>query len=199
MDAELANIVTGHPRLWLLDYGIAADDPQNLPAAWLDLEAYKLESQRFGKHYLTLYAGPGFGTPGVGPEEGAAEFGGQISLRYPLIDARLAGGDLVAVALDWQALTTIDEYYQVFVHISLPGGALLVQQDSAPGNGRKPTDSWQAGDIVTGRRVLRLPWDAAPGRYAVTVGLYRLDDGRRLPVSGGEGQDYVLLGYIQVE
>jgi hypothetical protein len=190
----MAGIASRHPRFWLLDYGIAAGDPHNRAARWWDEAGYRLDSWRYGQHYLTLYASPAYETAGVGPEQGSTEFAGQIALRYPLIEATLAAGDYLAFTLEWQALAALSRDYQVFAHVNAADGSMLAQSDSAPGGSL--TGEWQAGDVITDRRALHMPPDAAPGRYAVTAGLYRLSNGARLPVDGG---DSVLLGYVEVE
>ena len=194
---ELESIFASHPRLWMLDYRIAAEDPHNLPASWLEAEAYKVESDWYNRHHLALYLAPDFQTPGVGPEEGVVSFDGRIELRYPLVGARLGPGDILALPLRWRALDALNENedYAVFVHLGLPGGPPLAQSDGPPQNGLAPTGAWAAGQQVLDRRTLSLPDTIPPGRYALTVGLYS-SDGSRLPVGDG---DSLLLGYVEVE
>lgn len=194
---ELESIFAAHPRLWMLDYRIAAEDPHNLPASWLEAEAYKVESDWYNRHHLALYLAPDFQTPGVGPEEGVASFDRHIELRYPLVGARLGPGDILALPLRWRALDALneDEDYAVFVHLGLPGAQPLAQSDGPPQNGLAPTGAWAAGQQVLDRRTLSLSDTIPPGRYALTVGLYS-SDGSRLPVGDG---DSLLLGYVEVE
>ncbi|MBC7248739.1 MAG: glycosyltransferase family 39 protein [Anaerolineae bacterium] len=197
---ELESIFATHPRLWLLSYRIAAEDAHNLSASWLEAEAYKVESNWYGRHHLALYLAPHFQTPGVGPEEGTAYFGGWVELRYPVVDAHLHPGEVMALPLRWRALTPLDEEYNAFVHLGLPGAPPLAQNDGIPQNGLAPTSVWAVGREVLDRRVLSLPDDMAPGRYQVTVGLYRLSDGSRLAVRNVNGQEgAVRLGYVHVE
>jgi hypothetical protein len=197
---ELERIFAEHPRLWLLSYRIAAEDAHNLSASWLEAEAYKRESNWYGRHHLALYLSPDFRTPGVGPDEGVACFDGRIELRYPLVSARLSPGDEIALPLRWRALTALDEDYVVFAHLGLPDAPPLAQSDGLPRNGLDPTSTWVTGQEVLDRRVLSLPDTFPPGRYPVMVGLYRLSDGSRLPVSGANDQENaVLLGYVWVE
>ncbi len=105
-------------------------------------------------------------------------------------------GDLLALPLRWRALDTLDGAYTVFVHLGPPASPPLAQSDGPPQNGLSPTSTWVAGQQVLDRHVLTLPDDVPPGRYPLTVGLYRPSDGRRLP--GGDG-DSLLLGYVEVE
>lgn len=196
---ELQSIFAHHPRLWLLSYRIAAENVHNLSASWLEAEAYKAESNWYGNHHLALYLAPDFQTPGVGPEEGMASFNGQIELYYPLVNARLNPGDVLALPLHWRALDALDEDYAVFVHLGLPDVPPLAQSDGPPRNGLAPTGTWVAGRQVLDRRALSLPDNIPPGRYAVTVGLYRLSDDSRLPVDGANGLDAVTLGHVEVK
>lgn len=194
---ELAAIFASHPRLWLLSYRVAAEDPANLPGSWLEGEAYRVESRWYGPHHLALYLAPDAQTPGVGPDEGTAVFGERIALRYPRVDARLRPGDVLALPLRWRALTAPGEDYAVFVHLGQAGAPPLVQNDGPPRNGLCPTGAWVAGQEVLDRRVLVLPDTLPPGRYQVFVGLYRPSDGRRLPVDG-QGTDILPIGSVQV-
>ncbi len=191
---ELEAIFAAHPRLWLLSYRIAAENPANLPGSWLENEAYRVESNWYGPHHLALYLTPDWRMPGVGPDEGIATFGGQIELRYPQIDARLQPGDVLALPLRWRALAAIREEYHVFVHLGLTGFPPSAQND---GPLQAPTDTWDAGQEVLDRRALVLP-DALPaGRYQVFVGLYCPLDGNRLSVDG-QGTDILPIGEVYV-
>jgi hypothetical protein len=196
---ELDSITIHHPRVWLLSYQIGTADPHNLPAAWLETEAYKVDDTWFGDHNLALYLSPDYVSAGVGPDEGVAGFEGRVELRYPVIDARLRPGDAIALPLQWQALTDVDVDYNVFVHIGMQGVPPVAQSDGEPQNGLSPTGAWQIGQRILDRRGILLPGDTPPGRYQVLVGLYRPSDGSRLLVDGEQGSDALLIGYVEVE
>ncbi len=189
--ADLTGIFAVHSRLWLLDYRIAAEDPYNLPGSWLEAEAYRQEGSWYGHHHLALYLAPGFHTPGVGPGEGMASFGGLVGLRYPLVNAQLSPGDVLALPLYWQALTALAENYQALVQLSLPDTPPLIQSDVPL--------KWAVDQEVTDRRVLVLPEVLALGHYQIAVALYRLSDRVRLPLDGGNGEDFLVIGYVLVE
>lgn len=196
---ELERIFDEHPRLWLLSYRIATADTHNLSASWLEAEAYRVDDNRYGHHHLALYLAPDFRTPGVEPNEGLAHFDGRIELSYPSVNAQLSPGDALALPLRWRALADLDEDYVVFAHLGPPDVPPLAQSDGQPQNGLNPTSAWVAGQEVLDRRALSLPDTLPPGRYPVMVGLYRLSDGSRLPVSDtGAQQDTVLLGHVRV-
>ncbi len=196
---ELERAFSEHARLWLLSYRTAAEDPQNLSASWLEVHAFKVESAWYGYHNLALYLAPSLQTTGVGPDEGMASFDQRIELRYPVIDAWLRPGDVMALPLRWRALVTPQEDYTVFVHLGQAGLPPLAQCDGTPRNATSPTHTWAPGQEVLDRRVIRLPQALAPGSYLVMAGLYRSSDGSRLSIDGMEGQDFLTLGRIQVE
>ncbi len=85
------------------------------------------------------------------------------------------------VALCWQSLAPLAEDYHVFVHFYDASGALLAAGDGPPMGGAFPTSLWKPGDVILD--IHRLPPLAVEGRIA--VGLYRLEDGVRLPVTIG--------------
>jgi hypothetical protein len=198
---ELKGIFDSHTRLWRLGYRLEGRSPA-LARSWLEavaeLNAYRVESTTFGRHRLTLYVSPSFQTPGVKVSQGTASFGKRIKLTYPTVEAQLKPGDVVALPLEWQALTELDEDYKVFVHLGLPNRPPLVQEDSRPRNNLSPTAAWAAGETVVDRRALLLPATIPPGDYQVRVGLYRASDGARLPIVGTDGQDALVLGHVEV-
>jgi hypothetical protein len=195
---ELKSIFESHPRLWRMSYDIGAQDPYNLPNAWLEDNAFRVESVWYGRHNLALYVAPDFETPGVGPSTQTAHFDGGIELRYPQVDAQLRPGDVLALLLRWRALAEPDADYVVFVHVGLPDAPPLAQADRQPHNGLEPTGTWNVGQEVLDRHALLLPQDMPSGRYLVRVGLYRPSDGVRLPLEGADGADALSLGYVEV-
>lgn len=123
-------------------------------------------------------------------------FGDAIALEaYEAI--RRPGG--LDVTLYWRAESTPAEPYQVFVHLVCAGGQTAAQRDSAPADGRYPTDQWRPGAIIADAHPLA--WDAAPaGPCELRAGLYRLADLTRLPVSPADDRvsaDSLLLEVIE--
>jgi len=89
----------------------------------------------------------------------------------------------IQVILCWKSLAPLDRDYQVFVHLYDASGTLVAAGDGPPMGGAFPSSLWHPGDVVLD--IHRLPARVEGGRVA--VGLYRLDDGTRLPVTiGGE-------------
>jgi hypothetical protein len=107
-------------------------------------------------------------------------------------------GSLV-VTLYWQASSPMDRSYTVFLHLEGPGGSLVAQSDGLPAAGTRPTTTWETGEVVTDRRALSLPAEAAAGDFRLAAGMYLLETLERLPVLDRAGTaigDSVDLGTI---
>lgn len=63
----------------------------------------------------------------------------------------------------------------------------LPASDGQPVIGDYPTDWWAAGEVIVDDHSLVLPPDMPGGNYHFAVGLYRLSDGVRLPVTDTAG------------
>jgi hypothetical protein len=112
---------------------------------------------------------------------------GEIVLDgFTISRTELSSGDGIGVTLFWHAAIPIDSRYKVFVHLYGPDGSLVAQHDSEPGENSAPTDGWTPGQTVIDAHGLLLPLDAAAGTYQLAIGLYRPEEGTRLPTSTGE-------------
>jgi hypothetical protein len=74
----------------------------------------------------------------------------------------------------------------VFVH-AVDSQGVLNNADSQPRGGDSPTSVWQIGDKV--KDIYRLPADTRQ----ISIGLYRLDTGERLPIDGTNSTEYELI------
>jgi tetratricopeptide (TPR) repeat protein len=110
-------------------------------------------------------------------------FGESITLDSYTLTAR---PDALELTLYWQASAPPPEPYQVFVHVVDSAGTIIAQDDGAPVGGRYPTDQWRAGVVIADAR--RIALDNPPESFGVRVGLYRLPDGARLPVSPADAR-----------
>jgi hypothetical protein len=71
--------------------------------------------------------------------------------------------------------------YTVFMHLVDEQGILVMEPaDAPPLQGDWPTSAWVPGQMVADTRLLALPPNLHPGRYAVRVGLYDPSSGVRL-------------------
>lgn len=92
------------------------------------------------------------------------------------------------LTLFWQANAAVTEDYTVFVHVLQADNTQAAQGDGPPVNGWYPTSNWAPGQVVVDRRTIPLPGTAlATESLTVAVGLYRLGDGSRLPVTTAAG------------
>lgn len=72
--------------------------------------------------------------------------------------------------------------YQMLVHLTDRNRVGVAGVDTLG----YPPPEWRPGDVVWSRFNLRIPDGTPPGLYLLQTGLYDLETGQRLPVSGGE-------------
>ena len=88
----------------------------------------------------------------------------------------------------WAALSDPERDYTVYVQVLDERNQVRIGADYPLGGDRLPTHLWRRGDQVVHEHpidlsgVRRLP----PGTYRLVMGLYHLETGERLPLSGGE-------------
>ncbi|NPV09980.1 MAG: hypothetical protein HPY83_18705 [Anaerolineae bacterium] len=112
--------------------------------------------------------------------------GGAIRLLGLDVDREEAPSDAtLAVTLHFQALTTPEENYTLFLHLLGEDGRVWAGVD-APPDGR-PTAGWLAGEVVSLAFSLQVPAQAPPGQYTYEVGWFRpeLPGMPRLPMAEG--------------
>ena len=79
--------------------------------------------------------------------------------------------------------------YKVFVHVLDPGGTQVVaQRDAEPQDGKAPTTSWVAGEVLDDAYAISLPSGLGPGEYPVEVGVYDARSGDRLTLTNGDNR-----------
>lgn len=111
------------------------------------------------------------------------ELGGQIALiRYEITDPNVETGECLRVDLYWQSLAPASADYTVFVHLLDSDDRQWSQGDKRPQRGYS-TLLWEVGEIVLDRCEIPVPSDLSPGKYRISVGMYRADNMQRLPVS----------------
>ncbi len=132
------------------------------------------------------------------PETIGTQFGTSIKLRHVEIPSQLAANTPLTVTLVWESLAPVSDDYTVFIHLLNRDGSLAEGQDGQPLNGRYPTSYWEAGEIVVDSR----QWqpNLPPGNYQVQIGLYLLETGERVPVSGPYSNlgDRVILQEVEL-
>jgi hypothetical protein len=123
-------------------------------------------------------------------------------LGYDLGSDQVQAGEPLQFTLYWQALNPMNVSYSVFTHLLGPANEIVGQKDGVPQDGAYPTTLWQPGEVVVDTYSFVVNADVPPGEYPLEVGMYRVEDGTRLPVTGENGQpvpqDRLLLGPITV-
>ncbi|RLC75624.1 MAG: hypothetical protein DRI81_11700 [Chloroflexi bacterium] len=132
-----------------------------------------------------------------------AQLGNHVHLRgYRLSSDELSAGDVLTVTLLWQSDSRLSAEYHIFAHLLDGGGQLAAQHDGAPGGGERPTWSWRNGEIIQDEHVLIADRDLPAGEYTLSVGMYDLSTGVRLPAVDSNGErlpeNRILLQDIQV-
>lgn len=151
---------------------------------------------------------------GITPQPEVAQpalFGDDLRLRgytvKPFAIGLRAGGTL-PLSLFWEPTRSLEgSDYVVFVHLTRPDDPKpLAQIDGRPMEGGLPTGLWTLpGAELHDDRVLPLVDEQGQplpaGRYTLRLGVYRAEDGTRLPVSGTQQpalDDALVLGEVEV-
>jgi hypothetical protein len=134
--------------------------------------------------------------------ETTIHFGGHIILTgYDQSAEKVHPGESVDFTFYWNAPTTPDDNYSLFVHL-VPESeyTVLAQADGAPA-AQRLTLSWnEPGEtLISPPFTLALPPDIAPGNYRVLIGLYDFETGARLPVGGSDDGDSYLLTRLHIQ
>ena len=198
--AQLEGIAAWARRVFVIYYGEAQADPQQVVERWLNSHTFKLTERWMGDVRVAEYAGAAAEGATVSVD---AQFGSGIVLdAFALPAAELHAGDPLLLTLRWHALDAIAQRYKVFVHVAASRDAPPVaQHDSEPGGGLDPTSAWQAGVEVVDRQGVALPANLPAGRYELLLGLYDAATGQRLPVSAAAALpgDRLLLATINIQ
>ena len=115
------------------------------------------------------------------------DFGHHIQLLgFDLLRSEVRAGDTLPLTLYWRATAPVPENYQVFAHLTRPATHLWGQSDNLnPGD--FPTRRWPLDKYVWDDHRLGVLPGTPPGDYQLTVGLYNLVSGARVPVFDATG------------
>lgn len=194
--AELEEIAAGHRRLYAVFWATDESDPDRVVESWLDQHGYKALDEWRGNVRLAVYAMPASLSSGTMQRPIDAMLGQDVRLLgYSIPEATVRSGDVLRVALFWQAAATIDDRYTVFLHLLDGNHAIVAQRDAEPGGGGRLTTSWIPGEVVVDNYGLLIKPGTPAGEYALELGMYRADEGQRLPATqdGSAAGDRVLL------
>jgi mannosyltransferase len=181
--AALEAIAARHDTVYGVLWATNESDPERVIENWLDSHAFKAMDRWFGDVRLALWALPR-ATEGVPVHAAGHLLGDTVRLAgYSVLTPAPAGGDVLQVALHWEALAPMAERYKVFVHLVDTSGTIVAQRDSEPGGGARLTSDWAPGERITDLYGLLLPPGTPPGEHVLRVGMYALNGGERLPVT----------------
>jgi uncharacterized membrane protein len=122
-----------------------------------------------------------------------AEFEEVAYLAETFIHLPVQVGQDVYIWVYWQPLGTTSTPLKAFMHLVDATGQIVTQDDHYPQDGRISSTTWAEGNIY--RDVFALHTDGlAQGSYALYIGLYNVQTGERVALTGG--QDSFNVGSI---
>lgn len=126
------------------------------------------------------------------------EIAGSVRLRgYDLIRQ----DDTLRLTLYWEAQSPLNQDYNVFVHVGVPGQPPVADTGGMPVDWTRPTTTWRKGEVIVDEHTLSLS-GASPGRYELLVGFYEPDtEARPRTIIHGEviPDGYIALEEVAVE
>jgi 4-amino-4-deoxy-L-arabinose transferase-like glycosyltransferase len=201
---ELASIAAQHDRLYAVLWAEQESDPERIVERWLASNAYKAGETWYGDVRVAVYGLPVVGQiPVLTHTLDEVRFGKDIALRsYTVAPSQSQPGNVLRVALAWEALDTPSGRYKVFLHLVGPDGGIAAQVDSEPGDGMDLTTAWRPDrGVIEDRYGLLVPRGARSGSYQIVVGLYDVSGAPRLPLSvdGQSAGDALTLCTVTIE
>jgi hypothetical protein len=138
----------------------------------------------------------------TGAELLPANFENKIMLLdYHIQNVQVRKGDALHVTFTWQALSSMDEDYTVFVHLLDEHDRIWGQEDLQPVYGTHPTSQWAEAEIVVDPHTVWTDEHAPLGLYRVEVGLYLLRTMERLQLldsSGNAFDDRLIIDLMEI-
>lgn len=186
-EKELEAIAGRHSGVWVIKNMPNDFDADGFIGSWLARNAFPTATTWADYVRIRYYSLPGSTSEPVDRVsygESAPVFGSQIALSgYSIAPQTRGHRQDLQMTLFWQALEAPNRSYSVYAHLVDEQGRTWGQSDSPPLAGFYPTGAWAAGEWVEDHLGLPALPGTPPGTYWVRLGLYRADDGMRLPVS----------------
>ncbi len=190
VDAMLAQA----KRLFAIYYATEQADPQRIIETRLAEKAFKASDAWHGNVRLAIY--------GVAPSvRGAPQMfgvpvGDAITLASVQLDQHDArAGDVLTLTLNWFATQTPSARYKVFVHLLDAHNRVVAQRDGEPVSDTRLTTTWRAGETIADNYGILIEPGTPPGDYPIEIGMYRAEDGARLPIGDS---DHVIVGTVRI-
>jgi hypothetical protein len=103
---------------------------------------------------------------------------------YDVVADEFRPGGNFTLTLYWESLQPVVTDYTVFTQLLGPDWQLYGQVDRQPVYGQWPTSQWLPGQEFVDKFIIPVRDVAPNGEYVVLVGLYDLNTGQRIPVTG---------------
>lgn len=192
--ADTQAIIDEHERLFVVFYGQAEQDPDNLVESTLNNHAFQISSEWVGDVRFERFASPE--TFDIS-ETINVPFGDNITLQtIALSDTAFSPTDVIQIQLEWVTTSMLDTRYKVFLQLLDSNGELVAQRDSEPGGNQVLTTLWQPDVTVTDNHALAFS-NLSTGDYTLIIGLYDINN-PEARLSVGEN-DYYEIGSITIE
>ncbi len=190
----------GVPRLYAIYWATDQSDPQKVIEARLAENAFQARDTWYGNVRLAVY---GIAPNPRGPlQDVDVKIGNEISLPSYRLDVREARtGDILTLTLNWRADQTPSARYKVFVHLLDANDRVAAQRDAEPMSDLKPTTTWRAAEPIADNYGILIEPGTPPGDYRIELGMYRVDNQTRLPITTRAGQalgDHLILDRVRV-
>jgi 4-amino-4-deoxy-L-arabinose transferase-like glycosyltransferase len=197
LEEELA-MVTSHPgKIFAVLWGEREADPEGIVEKWLEQHSFKVGESWRGNVRFAIYVVPE--SQALGPKETDGKaFGSPTLFRltgYMVGAEEVESGGVLPIILTWLAERPTTRRYKVTIQLLDSNKLVASQYDAEPEGGRRPTSSWEPGEIIIDNIGLMVKPGTPPGIYPLILAVYDSETGERLPVSG---KDHLELGSVKV-
>jgi hypothetical protein len=124
-----------------------------------------------------------------------------LLLSYDIHNVQVRKGGALYLTFAWQALSSMDEDYTVFVHLLDDNDRIWGQEDLQPVYGSHPTSHWAEAEVVVDPHTVWTDEHAPLGLYRIEVGLYLLRTMERLQLldsSGNAVDDRLVIDLMEI-
>ncbi len=99
----------------------------------------------------------------------------------------ISAGEAINLTLYWRPRATTTDSYMISLQLFDENKRLVAQVDGLPGNGARPTTTWQPGQIVIDPHSLNLPADLPLGQYRLLLLMFDSTNGTQVFTREGNG------------
>lgn len=188
-DITISSLAKQYSHIWFIPVYVQSWDGKQTIAQALNNQTQHLSEQQIGQTRLYQYA-----SWHVQPEHIAVQtnipYGDLAILKgYRLTPSHpsFTPDSDIHLEIFWQPKATHTENLTVFSHLIGPnqtnGSPLWAQDDYPPQDGQTTTRHWTPQILIRDTYTLKIPINAIPGKYAITIGLYNPQTNERFALS----------------